>query len=226
MADNFRDQINTARRQGYSDDQIVKYLKDKDSRVAQALQEGYKPTQIVDYLAPKPTMGEEFTRKTGIVGRGMSEGLVGPTAGATLGFMLGGPVGAPVGALAGGLAVPAADLLTAGYNKLMGGNVRLPSQVISEMLPGPRAESPLERVMQASGGALTSTGGSVTAGRSLAGMATVPTAAGTPPTVAPSIAAIKVDLISLFFLFRFKFSRTSFPSMISISSKPAPLMIR
>lgn len=193
MADNFRNQINTARRQGISDDEIVGYLKGKDPRVAQALQEGFKPTEIVDYLAPRPTMGEEFTRKTGIVGRGMSEGLVGPTAGATLGFMLGGPVGAPVGALAGGLAVPAADLLTAGYNKLMGGNVRLPSQVISEMLPGPRAESPLERVMQASGGALTSTGGSVTAGRSLAGMATVPTAAGTPPTVAPSIAAIGTE---------------------------------
>lgn len=193
MADNFRNRINTARRQGYSDDEIVGYLKDKDPRVAQALQEGFKPTEIVDYLAPKPTMGEEFARKTGIVGRGMSEGLVGPTAGATLGFMLGGPVGAPVGALAGGLAVPAADLLTAGYNKLMGGNVRLPSQVISEMLPGPRAESPAERVLQASGGALTSTGGSVTAGRSLAGMATVPTAAGTPPTVAPSIAAIGTE---------------------------------
>ena len=193
MADNFRDQINTARRQGYSDDMIVGYLKGKDPRVIQALDAGHTPTEIVDYLAPKPTMGEEAARKTGIAARGMSEGLIGPTAGATAGFMLGGPVGAGVGALAGGLAVPAADLLTAGYNKLMGGNVRLPSQVISEMLPGPRAESPAERVLQASGGALTGTGGSVAAGRGLAGMAAVPTAAGTRPTVAPPIAAIGAE---------------------------------
>lgn len=193
MADNFRDRINTARREGYSDDEIVGYLKDKDPRVAQALQEGFKPTEIVDYLAPKPTRLEQDRREIGILARGMSEGLVGPTAGATAGFMLGGPVGAGVGALAGGLAVPAADVLTAGYNKLFGGNVRLPSQVISEMLPGPRAESPAERVLQASGGALTGTGASVAAGRGLAQMAAVPTAAGTPPTVAPSIAAIGTE---------------------------------
>ena len=193
MADNFRDQINTARRQGYSDDEIVGYLKGKDPRVTQALEAGYKPLEIVEYLAPKPTMGEEVARKAGVVGRGMSEGLVGPTAGATLGMMVGGPVGAGVGALAGGLAVPAADLLTTGYNKLMGGNVRLPSQVISSMIPGPRAESPTERVLQASGGALTGTGGSVAAGRSLAAMSKIPTAAGTPPTVAPSVAAIGTE---------------------------------
>jgi hypothetical protein len=199
MADNFRNQINTARRQGYSDDEIVGYLKGKDSRVTQALEAGYKPTEIVDYLAPRPTMGEEAARKTGIVARGMSEGLAPVTAGAlaggTLGLMTGvaAPVAVPVGALAGGLAVPAADALTMAYNKLMGGNVRLPSQVISGMIPGPRAESPAERVLQASGGAVTSTGGSVAAGRGLAGMAQIPTAAGTPPTVAPSIAAIGTE---------------------------------
>jgi hypothetical protein len=193
MADNFRDQINTARRQGYSDDEIVGYLKGKDPRVTQALEAGYKPLEIVEYLAPKPTMGEEAARKTGVIARGMSEGLAPITAGATAGLMLGGPVGAGVGALAGGLAVPAADLLTTGYNKLMGGNVRLPSQVISSMIPGPRAESPTERVLQASGSALTGTGGSVAAGRSLAAMSKIPTAAGTPPTVAPSVAAIGTE---------------------------------
>ena len=190
MADNFRDQINTARRQGYSDDEIVGYLKGKDPRVTQALEAGYKPLEIVEYLAPKPTMGEEVARKAGVTARGMSEAMVGPTAGATLGMMVGGPVGAGVGALAGGLAVPAADLLTTGYNKLMGGNVRLPSQVISSMIPGPRAESPTERVLQASGGALTGTGASVAAGRGLAGMAGIPAAAGAP---SPSVAAIGAE---------------------------------
>lgn len=173
MADNFRNQINTARRQGYSDDEIVGYLKGKDPRVTQALEAGYKPTEIVDYLAPKPTMGEEFTRKAGIAIRGATEALAPVTAGAvtgaTAGALIGAPtgVGAPVGALVGGLAVPTADALTMAYNKLLGGNVRLPSQVISEMIPGPRAESPAERVLQASSGALTGTGGSVTAGRGM-----------------------------------------------------------
>lgn len=173
MADNFRNQINTARRQGYTDDEIVGYLKGKDPRVTQALEAGYKPTEIVDYLAPKPTMGEEFTRKAGIAIRGATEALAPVTAGAvtgaTAGALIGAPtgVGAPVGALVGGLAVPTADALTMAYNKLLGGNVRLPSQVISEMIPGPRAESPAERVLQASSGALTGTGGSVAAGRGM-----------------------------------------------------------
>lgn len=91
MADQFRDQINTARRQGYSDDEIVQYLKDKDPRVTQALEAGYKPVEIVDYLAPKPTMGEEFTRKAGIAIRGATEALAPVTAGATAGMMMGGP---------------------------------------------------------------------------------------------------------------------------------------
>jgi len=173
MADNFRVQINTARRQGYSDDEIVGYLKGKDPRVTQALEAGYKPVEIVEYLAPKPTMGEEFARKAGIAIRGATEALAPVTAGAvtgaTAGAMLGAPtgVGAPVGALVGGLAVPTADALTLAYNKLLGGNVRLPSQVISEMIPGPRAESPAERVLQASSGALTGTGGTVAAGRGI-----------------------------------------------------------
>lgn len=186
MADEFRDQINAARRAGYTDDEIVGYLKDKDPRVSKALEAGYKPVEIVDYLAPKPTMGEEVARKTGVAVRGASEALAPVTAGAlggaALGLMtgVGAPVAVPVGALAGSLAVPTMDVLTAGYNKLLGGNVRMPSQVISEMLPGPRAESPAERVLQSSTGALTGTGGSVAAGR---GMAAV-------PGVAPGVQAI------------------------------------
>ncbi len=190
MADNFRDQINAARRAGYSDDEIVSYLKDKDPRVTQALDAGYKAAEITEYLAPKPTMGEQAVRKTGIAARGLSESMVGPTAGALGGFMLGGPVGAGVGALAGGLAVPAADAAVLAYNKLAGGNVRMPSQVISEMLPGPRAESPAERVLQASTGALGGTSAAVQAGRGLAQMAQIPVRAGQAPTVAPGVAEI------------------------------------
>lgn len=182
MADQFRDQINTARRAGYSDDELIGYLKDKDPRISEALTQGYKPAEILQYLAPNLSTGEEVARKAGVAIRGVNEALAPATAGATAGFMMGGPVGAGVGALAGGLAVPVADVLTQGYNKLTDSNVRLPSQVISSMIPGPRAETPVERVLQASTGALGGTGGSVAAGRSIvnAGKA----GAGLPSSVA------------------------------------------
>lgn len=168
MADQFRDQINTARRAGYTDDELIGYLKDKDPRITQALTAGYAPTEILQHLAPNLSTGEEFVRKAGVAVRGATEALAPATAGATAGFMMGGPIGAGVGALAGGLAVPASDVLVQGYNKLTDSNVRLPSQVISSMIPGPRAETPVERVLQSSTGALTGTGGAVTAGRAIA----------------------------------------------------------
>lgn len=182
MADQFRDQINTARRAGYSDDELIGYLKDKDPRISDALGQGYKPAEILQYLAPNLSTGEEVARKAGVAIRGVSEALAPATAGATAGFMMGGPVGAGVGALAGGLAVPVADLMVQGYNKLAGGNVRMPSQTISSMLPGPRAETSAERVLQASTGALGGTGGAVSAGRSIVNAGK--TAAGLPSPVA------------------------------------------
>jgi hypothetical protein len=168
MADQFRDQINTARRAGYSDDELVGYLRDKDPRITQALDAGYKPNEILQHLAPSLSMGEEAVRKVGIAARGATEALAPAAAGATAGMLMGGPVGAGVGALAGGLAMPAADALVMGYNRLANSNVRPPSQVISNMIPGARAETPVERVVQSSAGALGGTAGAVSAGRTLA----------------------------------------------------------
>jgi len=193
MADQFRDQVNAARRAGYSDEEIAGYLIEKrnpSNKVKQALNEGYAPAEILQYVAPALSMGEEAVRKVGVGIRGVSEALAPVAAGAGAGFLMGGPVGAGVGALTGGLAVPAVDAATMAYNKLFGGTARTPSSAISEMLPGPRAETPVERVVQSSAGALGGTAGAVSAGRSLAQMAKLPTAAGMPPTVAPSIAAI------------------------------------
>jgi len=188
MADQFRDQINTARRAGYSDDELIGYLKDKDPRINDALGQGYKPAEILEYLAPKLSMGEEAVRKTRVAIRGVSEALAPTAAGAATGFMLGGPVGAGVGALAGGLAVPATDVLVQGYNKLTDSNVRLPSQVISSMIPGPRAETPVERVLQASTGALGGTGSAVAGGRSIVNAAK--TGQGLPSPVAQGTLAV------------------------------------
>jgi hypothetical protein len=194
MADQFRDQINTARRAGYSDDELVGYLKAKDPRVTEALNQGYKPSDILQYLAPVLSTGEEAARKTGVAVRGASEALAPVTAGAlggaALGLMtgVGAPVAVPVGALAGGLAVPVADIAVQGYNRLTDSNVRMPSRIISEMLPGPRAETPVERVVQGSAGALTSALGSVGSGRAIVDAAKV--APGLPSPVAPGTLAI------------------------------------
>jgi hypothetical protein len=173
MADQFRNQINTARRAGYSDDELIGYLKDKDPRVTEALTQGYKPNEILEYLAPALSMGEEAVRKIGVGMRGVTEALApvtsGATLGATAGALIGAPtgLGAPIGALAGGLAVPVTDALVMGYNRLADSNVRLPSQVISSMIPGLRAETPVERVVQSSAGALGGTLGSVGGGRAI-----------------------------------------------------------
>jgi len=182
MADQFRDQINTARRAGYSDDELVGYLRDKDPRITQALDAGYKPNEILQHLAPSLSMGEEAVRKVGIAARGVTEALAPAAAGATAGMLMGGPVGAGVGALAGGLAVPLTDAATMAYNKLFGGTARTPSNAISSMIPGPRAETPVERVVQGSAGALGGTGGAVSAGRSIVNLGK--TTAGLPSPVA------------------------------------------
>ena len=150
MADQFRDQVNTARRAGYSDEEIAGYLIEKgrpSNRVTQALDAGYKPAEILQYLAPALSMGEEAVRKVRVGMRGVTKALApvtaGAAAGATAGALLGAPtgLGAPIGALAGGLAVPVTDALVMGYNRLADSNVRLPSQVISSMLPGPTSVS-------------------------------------------------------------------------------------
>lgn len=167
MADQFRDQINAARRAGYKDDELVGYLKDKDPRIGEALGQGYGAKEILDYLAPALSTGEEFLRKTGVAVRGATEALAPVAAGAGAGFLMGGPVGAGVGALAGGLAGPTSDVLVQGYNRLMGTNQPTPSQAISSMIPGPRAETPVERVIQGSAGALGGSAGSVGAGRAI-----------------------------------------------------------
>ena len=164
MNDEFRQQVNTARRAGYSDDQIVSFLKQSDSRVNEAITSGYNPKEILDFLAPQPSLGEEAVRKAGVVGKAASEAMVGPFAGALLGSV-GGPPGMAAGALVGGLAVPTADALVQGYNALTNSSFRTPSQLISNFLPGVNPQTPSERVLAASANALAGTGASVASGK-------------------------------------------------------------
>lgn len=174
MAD-LREQINTARRAGYSDSEIADFLKQRDPNVNKALEAGYSPEDVMKHLAPPPTMMEQGVRQLGIAARGAGPGALGATAGGLMGAAIGGPPGAAVGALTGSLAVPAADALVSAYRGLTGGDVRLPSEMISERLPGPRAQTPGERMVEAAGSAFGGAAPQVAAARN---MARLPGAAG------------------------------------------------
>ncbi len=134
MTPDFRNQVNTARRAGYSDADIIGFLNQQDARIGQAMEAGYDPSEILNFLAPQPTMGETATRMAGVVGRGAAPAALGTTAGATIGAV-GGPVGAGIGAVVGGLSVPAADALVNAYNELFpDSKVTMPSEAIRAAL--------------------------------------------------------------------------------------------
>jgi hypothetical protein len=164
MAD-LREQINTARRAGYSESEIVDFLKQSRQDVSKAIESGYSPDEVLKFLAPKPTLGEEFVRKASIAARGAA-----PIAGsAALGGAVGTAFGGPgVGTLVGSLAVPAADVLASTYSAATGRPVSLPSNVLRDLIPGPRAQTPVERMVQAGGEAAASAIPQVAAGRALA----------------------------------------------------------
>ena len=161
MAD-LREQINTARRAGYSDAEIADFLKQRDSNVGKALEAGYSAEDVMKHLAPPPTLMERGVRQLGIAARGAGPGALGATAGGILGAAVGGPPGAAVGALTGSLAVPAADALVGASD------VRLPSEMISERLPGPRAQTTGERMVEAAGSAFGGTAPQVAAAQRMA----------------------------------------------------------
>ncbi len=150
---------------------------------AQSLFDQYVQQNPAEFVAPvpsrpeglppprQPTMMEQVGRYAGIAGRGLAEAVAPAATGAALGGMIGGPPGAAAGALIGGVAVPLADVATMGYNALLGKQAQLPSEAISALIPGPRAETPEERVLQAAAGAAGGTGAAVRAGRAVAGMA-------------------------------------------------------
>lgn len=167
----FRSQIEQARKAGYSDDEIVGYLKQSEPKVTKALESGYSPSEVLSYLAPPPSTLEKGVRMAGIAARGGSAGALGAAAGGLVGGIAGGPPGAAIGALTGSLAVPAADVLTSTYYALTGQQGRMPSQIIREAIPGPRAVTPVERMVESAGEALGGTGPQVMAAQRMASMA-------------------------------------------------------
>jgi hypothetical protein len=158
--DTFRDQINTARRAGYSEEDIFNHIKNKNPKIATALNEGYSPDEILAHIAPPPTNMESLARGAGITLRGAAPSVLGATAGAALGAFGGpaAPITVPAGALIGSAAVPISDAVIQAYNALAGKNVRPTSEVIKNMLGGPKPETTSERMLEVASGALTPAG--------------------------------------------------------------------
>jgi len=177
MAD-YQTQIDEARRQGYADDEIIQYLRSQDPKVEQALKEGYSSQEIMQFLSPggagaaaaapqeRGTLGN-IARFAGLAGKAAAPAAIGTTAGALMGAPAG-PPGMAAGALIGGLAVPVADASVMAYNALMGGQARLPSDIIRNYLPGPTPETAGERVFSSGAEALLGTAPQVGAARVLA----------------------------------------------------------
>jgi hypothetical protein len=160
MADNYRDQVNTARRAGYTDAEIIDHLKGKDAKVATALDQGYTADEILSHIAPMPTMGEKLTRATGITLGGMAPSAIGAGAGALLGTLGGpaAPITVPAGALIGSVGVPVSDAAIQAYNALAGKNVPMLSQSIKNMLGTPKPETTGERMVDVASSALSPAG--------------------------------------------------------------------
>jgi hypothetical protein len=112
-----------------------------------------------EFSKPKERgIGEQVARSASMLSRGL--------AAPTIGAIGGGALGGPVGALAGSLAVPAGDLLTAGYNALAPEKyqAQYPSVAVQNLLTKagmPVPESMTERALVAGGGALGGVGGQV-----------------------------------------------------------------
>lgn len=187
MTPEFREQVNSARRAGYSDADIVQFLGKQDPRFGQAIESGYNPSEILSFIAPLPTAGETATRFGGVVGRGAAPAALGTTAGATVGA-IGGPVGAGLGAVVGGLSVPVADALVMAYNQLFpDSKVTMPSEAIRTVLDkfgagGTQPETRGERMAAGAAEAITGAAGGVAGGMAAKQAAT------------PSIAAIGTEV--------------------------------
>jgi hypothetical protein len=104
--------------------------------------------------------------------RGAAPSVIGATAGAALGALGGpaAPITVPAGALIGSAAVPISDAVIQAYNALAGKNVRPTSEVIKNMLGGPRPETTSERMLEVASGAFTPAGVESTAATLLKGV--------------------------------------------------------
>lgn len=163
MNEQFREQINTARRAGYSDADIVNFLGKQDPRFGEALSAGYKPNEILSFMAPPPTTGENIVRQAGVAGRATAPYATVATAAAPFG---------PFAVIGGLLGLGLSDAAITAYNSLAGPDKQLPTtsegiRSLYEMvgMGGVKPETRGERMLAAGSEALVGTVPSVAAGR-------------------------------------------------------------
>jgi hypothetical protein len=155
MNQQFRDQVNAARRAGYSDADIIGFLSKQDPRIANALNEGYNPSEVLNFLAPTPTPMETAERGAGVAVRGALPYATTATAGAATGFALGGPPGAIAGTIAALLAQGLSDAAIYAYNSSVSEDQRIPStteglkMLYDRMGFGVKPETRGERMLEA-----------------------------------------------------------------------------
>lgn len=150
-----------------SDEQLKK-LSSKDLEYLAAGRIENISSAGLEILSPSAErVGTTPTRAASIVARGIAPSLVGAAGGTALAASTF-PPAIPVAAGIGSLAVPAADILTSGWNKLAPKSMQAqyPSTAIQHLLTKtgmPVPESDVERALVAGGGALSSTAGQLPA---------------------------------------------------------------
>jgi len=141
---------------------IIDNQNSKGSQEFETVAKAYEVAKQQENIYKKDDSANELTfgRGAGLVARGMASPVIGGVAG--------GALGGPIGAVAGSLAVPAADLLTYGYNALAPEqyNIAPPSEAIGNLmtkagLPVPNTTA--ERALVTGGSVLGGTGGQIRA---------------------------------------------------------------
>lgn len=160
MAD-LRTQINQAKQEGYSDEDIVQYLSQTNQQVSAAIQEGYAPSEIVSFLS-------QATPKDGSVPKEAPQ--VEPGTDLGIGRQLG--LTARAG-ITGATAIPAiaGDALNQLVRMISGANIPPVSQSIQGLMTRaglPEPETKQERVVQDISAALSGVGGTAAIARGLA----------------------------------------------------------
>ena len=171
MNQQLRDQVNSARRAGYSDSDILQFLSKQDERIATAINEGYDPSEVLNFLAPPPTPMETAERGAGIVSRAALPYATTATTGAGIGFGLGGPPGAVVGTIAALLMQGLSDAAIYAYNSIVSEDQKIPSttegikMLYDRLGIGIKPETRGERMLEAGTEAIAGAGPMVGAGQ-------------------------------------------------------------
>jgi hypothetical protein len=169
-----REQVNAARRQGYTDDEIANYIGQRDPRFNEALKEGYSASEVLNFVAPPATTGETMQRMAGVAGRAALPYVSTAAAASPLG---------PIGVVSALLAQGLSDLAISAYNNFYP-DQKIPttSEGIRMLydkigMGGVKPETRGERMVEAGTEALAATAPMVRAGQLLSASRTAPTGA-------------------------------------------------